>query len=80
VRIGRTGSAFCYPENIATEMRKLFSDLKWKRYLAALSSDAFANGAAHFLATLNAIHPFREGNGRTQTTFLALLAIMRDIR
>jgi len=23
---------------------------------------------------LNAIHPFREGNGRTQTTFLTLLA------
>jgi cell filamentation protein len=23
---------------------------------------------------LNAIHPFREGNGRTQTMFLALLA------
>ena len=27
-----------------------------------------------FLATLNAIHPLREGNGRTQLTFLALLA------
>jgi hypothetical protein len=26
------------------------------------------------LSTLNAIHPFREGNGRTQTTFLFLLA------
>ncbi|MGO7160423.1 Fic family protein [Rhizobium johnstonii] len=23
---------------------------------------------------MNAIHPFREGNGRTQLTFLALLA------
>jgi cell filamentation protein len=26
------------------------------------------------MAPLNAIHPFREGNGRTQTTFLVLLA------
>jgi cell filamentation protein len=26
------------------------------------------------VATLNAIHAFRGGNGRTQTTFLALLA------
>lgn len=34
----------------------------------------FAKGAAHFLAELNAIHPFREGNGRTQLTFLTLLA------
>jgi cell filamentation protein len=30
--------------------------------------------ATHFLATLNAIHRFREGNGRTQISFLTLLA------
>lgn len=30
---------------------------------------------AHFLAELNAIHAFREGNGRTQLTFFALLAV-----
>lgn len=29
---------------------------------------------AHFLSHLNAIHPFREGNGRTQNVFLDLLA------
>ena len=34
----------------------------------------FARDAAHFLAELNAIHPFREGNGRTSLAFLALLA------
>ena len=34
----------------------------------------FAEKAAHFLAELNAIHAFREGNGRTQLTFFALLA------
>jgi cell filamentation protein len=30
--------------------------------------------AAHVLAELNAIHPFREGNGRTQLAYLILLA------
>lgn len=74
VRIGREGSAFCYPENIDRQMKRLFADLKQKRYLTTLSRDEFAATAAHFLSTLNAIHPFREGNGRTQTTFLALLA------
>ena len=34
----------------------------------------FATKATHFLAELNAIHPFREGNGRTQLIFLTLLA------
>lgn len=33
-----------------------------------------ASGAARFLSELNAIHPFREGNGRAQNTFLALVA------
>ena len=40
-----------------------------------LSTEAFSTAAARFLATLNAIHPFREGNGRTQTAFLTLVAV-----
>ena len=74
VRIGKDGSAFCYPENIAREMKRLFSDLTRQHHLRNLSADEFTARAAHFLATLNAIHPFREGNGRAQTSFLLLLA------
>jgi cell filamentation protein len=74
VRLGKSGSAFCYPEHIDREMRALFTGLKAGRYLRGLPPDGFAADAAAFLATLNAIHPFREGNGRTQMTFLALLA------
>ena len=55
-------------------MRTLFAGLRAKRHLRNRTSAEFAREAASFLATLNAIHPFREGNGRTQTTFLALLA------
>lgn len=74
VRIAKDGNPFCYPENIDREMRRLFGELKGKRYLSGRSAADFAAEAAVFLATLNAIHPFREGNGRTQTTLLALLA------
>lgn len=74
VRISKAGSMFCYPENIAGEMRKLFGDLRARRHLDGLSAEQFAAQAAHFLAELNAIHPFREGNGRTQLTFLTMLA------
>lgn len=73
-RISKGANAFCYPEHIAREMKALFLDLKRRRSLQGLPRDEFVAGAAHFLATLNAIHPFREGNGRTQTTFIALLA------
>lgn len=74
VRISKDRSAFCYPEYIEQEMQTLFDGLKHEHYLCELPSDEFANKAAHFLSTLNAIHPFREGNGRTQTSFLLLLA------
>ena len=55
-------------------MKRVFRSLAGNRYLSTLSQEDFAREAAHFLSTLNAIHPFREGNGRTQTAFFMLLA------
>lgn len=74
VVLGKGGSLFCLPENVAREMVTLFAQLQRRRYLRDLTGDAFAVGAAAFLATLNAIHPFREGNGRTQMSFMTVLA------
>jgi cell filamentation protein len=74
VRIAKDGSVFCYPENITSEMNNLFLWLKGESFLNGLPANAFAPQAAHFLATLNAIHPFREGNGRTQMAFVSMLA------
>ena len=74
VRIGKDGSAFCYPENISREMKVVFSDLKQQNHLRGLSHRNFVASAARFLAALNAIHPFREGNGRAQTSFLVVIA------
>jgi len=74
VRISKDDSMFCYPENIEGEARKLFSQLKKEGYLKNLSAKDFAGKSAHFLSELNAIHAFREGNGRTQPSFFLLLA------
>ena len=74
MRISKAGSMFCYPEHIAREMRSLFGRLKHDKYLRQLNTDEFVRRAVHFLATLNAIHPFRDANGRTQLAFVALLA------
>lgn len=74
VRLFKTGSAFCYPEHIPAQMRTLFADLKEKQFFCRRSPADFAAEAARFLATLNAIHPFREGNGRAQMSFLLVLA------
>ena len=65
---------FCYPELIDGQMSKLFSALARQKRFKGSTAVEFATKAAHFVAELNAIHPFREGNGRTQLTFLTLLA------
>ena len=74
VRISKQGNPFCFPEHIHAQASKLFADLKDGNYLENLPANEFAKRAAHFLAELNAIHAFREGNGRAQLTFFALLA------
>lgn len=73
IRIGKHGNWFCYPEYIDREMKTLFSALKAEGCLAGLPPKRFAARAACYLAELNAIHPFRDGNGRTQMAFLFLL-------
>jgi cell filamentation protein len=74
VRISKSGSTFCYPEHIDREMWLLFADLARQKHFRGLNAPEFAGKAAHFLAELNAIHPFREGNGRTQLSFFIVLA------
>jgi cell filamentation protein len=43
-------------------------------YLRGLTREEFANRAADVMVDLNAVHPFREGNGRTQRVFMEALA------
>jgi cell filamentation protein len=74
IRIAKGGNWFCYPEHIDAQMRNVFDRLAQDGYLKGLSSKEFACRAAKLLADINAIHPFRDGNGRTQLTFLSLLA------
>jgi cell filamentation protein len=74
VHIAKGSGMFCYPEHIAGEAWKLFARLRTERFLRNQSAQEFARLWAQFLAELNAIHPFRDGNGRAQLTYLALLA------
>jgi len=74
VRIDKDGSAFCYPEHIPAMLGGLFERLEQEDFSQDLDVETFASKAARFLSDLNAIHPFREGNGRAQNVFLHLVA------
>jgi cell filamentation protein len=74
VRVAKGESVFCYPENIPAEMKRIFAALKGAEFFRGLSVEAFSAAAAHFLSELNAIHPFREGNGRVQLIFIVVIS------
>lgn len=75
VRTAKGGNPFCYPEHIAREMDRLFTRLQQDVFLGGASRNAFVDAASEFLAELNVIHCFREGNGRAQLSFLFLVSI-----
>jgi len=74
VRIAKNGNWFCFPKHVDEQMKELFEVLKSNNYLKGFTSEEFTKKATKFLSDLNAIHPFRDGNGRAQLTFLSLLA------
>lgn len=74
IRTAKGGNWFCYPEYIDAEMNRIFRQLADENHLAETSSlQNFAARAAHYIADINAVHPFREGNGRCQLTLLDIL-------
>lgn len=66
---------FCDVNFIEKELNKLFFKLKGENYLKDCSEDNIAAKAAYYLGEINAIHPFREGNGRTQREFIRELLL-----
>ena len=65
VQIGKGGSTFAAPSYITREMDKLFAGMDEKNGFRGLTRDEFFDRLGNHLSELNAIHPFREGNGRT---------------
>jgi cell filamentation protein len=74
VDIARADSLFCLVPYIAQELTKRFGAIRSENNLRGLDAQGFAARTAEHVVELNAIHPFREGNGRTLRTFLFVLA------
>jgi cell filamentation protein len=74
VDIIRGDSRFCNVRHIQSYSNTVFSALAAEKYLVSLEPKVFAHRLAHYLSEINAIHPFREGNGRVQRLFISQLA------
>ena len=67
------GSVFCLPQHLESYAADVFGRLAAAERLRGLARDPFITGLAGFLADVNALHPFREGNGRAQRAFFGQL-------
>lgn len=65
---------FCYCDFIPSEANRIFTELKNDKYLVGLNQPEFVEKLTYYASELNALHPFREGNGRTTRLFLLLMA------
>jgi cell filamentation protein len=70
---GRPPTWFTSPHLLDHGAERIFGSLKRANLLRGLSQVQFAPEAARLLAEINKLHPFREGNGRTQRLFLDAL-------
>lgn len=73
IRIHKGDTTFAYPENIVASLIPVFTELADSNYLVGMEASEFAKSAAHIISEINAVHPFREGNGRTQLAFLSMV-------
>lgn len=60
---------------IKSNADELFEKLHKENNLLNLQLKEFSLRAAHYMAELNVLHPFREGNGRTIREFIRALAL-----
>lgn len=74
INISKNDSGFAKTQFIQPYANKVFGEIKDQGYLRGLTRDGFAQLGAHYYSEINAIHPFREGNGRSLRAFYDQLA------
>ena len=74
VEIAKGDSRFQPRRLIETGMADIHRRIVAAGYFRASAPGAFAEGAGPLLGDVNHVHPFREGNGRTQLQYLKQLA------
>jgi len=74
VNIAKGGSSFAAASYIARELDKRFADVGAQGGFQGLPRDEFFDRLGNHINEINAIHPFREGNGRTMRHHAAHVA------
>lgn len=73
VELSKGSDPFCRPAFIQAQMDQRFAAVTKDFAKSALTREQFTEKCAEHICEINAIHPFREGNGRTQRALLETL-------
>lgn len=74
------GNMFCSSMYLKDYSKDIFNGIKNDNYLIGMKKDDAVRKLAGYLGDINALHPFREGNGRTQRIFIYYLGMMSGLR
>ena len=73
IDISKKSTLFAPAKDIESQAGQLFERLRDHGCFRGLPHDEFVNEITDFYCDTNILHPFREGNGRTQRAFLTQL-------
>ena len=79
VEISKAGKQFFPTTHFDTAFRYIDSLVSDYKNISQNNKPQIAEKLADILDNVNYLHPFREGNGRTQREFLRLLALEKDL-
>ncbi|MCL2834534.1 MAG: Fic family protein [Treponema sp.] len=68
-------SIFCRGQYIMENANKIIENLQKENFLYGLKKFKFIEKTAYYMGEINALHPFREGNGRTSREFFRQLSL-----
>lgn len=74
VELSLGSTQFASVEYLPQAAKEVFDSLAAEKFLSDLSDEDFPFRLAHYYSEVNLLHPFREGNGRTQRAFFSLLS------
>jgi cell filamentation protein len=76
--ISKGSFRFAHVRFLVDQTNALLNELKQEDYLKGLPFDNYINRLTYYTTELNVLHPFREGNGRTQREYIRCLALESD--
>lgn len=74
INLSKQHTRFCPADEIESLAGRMFSRIEQMDFLCGLPREDFVAELTDFYSSVNYLHPFREGNGRTQRLYFRQLA------